>query len=211
MPAPAAASSDNDPATLASVPPVPRYPALFARACARLQPQHLPQRLPGRPAICSRLMSARVPSRWRRTTMDLEGGCFCGAIRYKVEGPPLDAGYCHCRMCQRTTAAPAVRGRPGPEPDSPGWGRSPGRCARPSTAGAGSAGNAGRTWCSRLPTSRARSTSAPSRSTCRKPFARIPHLDTQPAQLVRDRRHPAALSGRRPRRRPAADREDGTG
>jgi hypothetical protein len=40
--------------------------------------------------------------------MDLEGGCFCGAIRYKVEGPPLDAGYCHCRMCQRTTAAPAV-------------------------------------------------------------------------------------------------------
>ena len=36
------------------------------------------------------------------------GGCFCGAVRYRVEGPPLDAGYCHCRMCQRANGAPAV-------------------------------------------------------------------------------------------------------
>ena len=36
------------------------------------------------------------------------GGCFCGAVRYRVEGPPLDAGYCHCRMCQRASGAPAV-------------------------------------------------------------------------------------------------------
>jgi hypothetical protein len=37
-----------------------------------------------------------------------EGGCLCGAIRYRVEGEPLDAGYCHCRMCQRSAGAPVL-------------------------------------------------------------------------------------------------------
>ena len=37
-----------------------------------------------------------------------EGGCFCGAVRYRVEGEPVDAGYCHCRMCQRSVGAPVV-------------------------------------------------------------------------------------------------------
>ncbi|MGD9509835.1 MAG: GFA family protein [Geminicoccaceae bacterium] len=37
-----------------------------------------------------------------------EGGCFCGAARYRVAGPPIDAGYCHCRMCQRSVGAPVV-------------------------------------------------------------------------------------------------------
>ena len=44
----------------------------------------------------------------REKAMVVEGGCFCGTVRYKVEGPPIDAGYCHCRMCQKATAAPAV-------------------------------------------------------------------------------------------------------
>ena len=39
---------------------------------------------------------------------DAEGGCFCGAIRYRVTGEPIDAGYCHCRMCQLSAGAPAV-------------------------------------------------------------------------------------------------------
>jgi hypothetical protein len=38
----------------------------------------------------------------------VEGGCLCGAVRYGVEGPPLHAGYCHCRMCQRAAGAPVV-------------------------------------------------------------------------------------------------------
>ncbi|MBI2800303.1 MAG: GFA family protein [Gammaproteobacteria bacterium] len=40
--------------------------------------------------------------------MHLLGGCLCGGLRYLVSGPPIDAGFCHCRMCQRATGAPTV-------------------------------------------------------------------------------------------------------
>jgi hypothetical protein len=36
----------------------------------------------------------------------LDGGCLCGAVRYRVTKAPLDSGYCHCRMCQKTSGAP---------------------------------------------------------------------------------------------------------
>ena len=29
------------------------------------------------------------------------GGCQCGAIRYRIDGPVFDAQICHCRMCQK--------------------------------------------------------------------------------------------------------------
>jgi hypothetical protein len=38
----------------------------------------------------------------------LEGGCQCGAIRYRVSGEPLLAAIRHCTMCRRANAAPAV-------------------------------------------------------------------------------------------------------
>jgi len=38
----------------------------------------------------------------------LEGGCQCGAVRYEVAGVPLMAAICHCTMCRRANAAPAV-------------------------------------------------------------------------------------------------------
>ncbi|MBU9525333.1 GFA family protein [Burkholderia multivorans] len=38
----------------------------------------------------------------------LDGGCACGAIRYRIAGVPTDAGFCHCRLCQRTTGAAVV-------------------------------------------------------------------------------------------------------
>jgi hypothetical protein len=35
--------------------------------------------------------------------MIIEGGCYCGAVRYKAGGDPLFAGQCHCRECQYIT------------------------------------------------------------------------------------------------------------
>ncbi len=32
--------------------------------------------------------------------MTVEGGCYCGAVRYRAEGDPLFKGQCHCRECQ---------------------------------------------------------------------------------------------------------------
>jgi len=36
----------------------------------------------------------------------LEGGCLCGRLRYRVSLAPIDSGYCHCRMCQKSSGAP---------------------------------------------------------------------------------------------------------
>ena len=35
--------------------------------------------------------------------MKVEGGCYCGALRYEVEGDPVFKGQCHCRECQYIT------------------------------------------------------------------------------------------------------------
>ncbi|MFT4571224.1 MAG: hypothetical protein ACI8TX_002636 [Hyphomicrobiaceae bacterium] len=32
--------------------------------------------------------------------MKLEGGCYCGAVRYELDGDPLFKGQCCCRECQ---------------------------------------------------------------------------------------------------------------
>lgn len=35
----------------------------------------------------------------------VEGGCTCGAVRYRLESAPLFVHCCHCRWCQRETGA----------------------------------------------------------------------------------------------------------
>ena len=35
--------------------------------------------------------------------MQIEGGCYCGNVRYAVEGDPMMKIQCHCRECQYIT------------------------------------------------------------------------------------------------------------
>jgi hypothetical protein len=39
---------------------------------------------------------------------DLEGGCACGALRYRLESAPMFVHCCHCRDCQRQTGSAFV-------------------------------------------------------------------------------------------------------
>ena len=38
-------------------------------------------------------------------TLNLEGGCDCRAVRYRVTSAPLIVHCCHCRWCQRESGA----------------------------------------------------------------------------------------------------------
>jgi hypothetical protein len=41
--------------------------------------------------------------------MRLEGGCYCGALRYEADSKPILKAQCHCRQCQYFTGgAPNV-------------------------------------------------------------------------------------------------------
>ena len=39
---------------------------------------------------------------------DIEGGCLCGAIRYRVTGRPTNTMICHCGTCRRAAGSPVV-------------------------------------------------------------------------------------------------------
>jgi len=38
----------------------------------------------------------------------LEGGCYCGLVRYRINAKPLYVVHCHCGMCRRASGAPVV-------------------------------------------------------------------------------------------------------
>jgi hypothetical protein len=38
----------------------------------------------------------------------LEGGCHCGAVRYRIEGDVMHHALCHCSDCRRHAGAPMV-------------------------------------------------------------------------------------------------------
>jgi hypothetical protein len=46
----------------------------------------------------------------RKAKMDarLEGGCACGALRYRLASKPMFVHCCHCRECQRQTGSAFV-------------------------------------------------------------------------------------------------------
>lgn len=39
---------------------------------------------------------------------ELEGGCLCGATRFRVDGPVRSPCHCHCRSCRLASGAPFV-------------------------------------------------------------------------------------------------------
>lgn len=39
--------------------------------------------------------------------MKITGGCYCGNVRYQVDGEPLAKLQCHCRECQHITGGGA--------------------------------------------------------------------------------------------------------
>lgn len=42
------------------------------------------------------------------STGTTEGGCLCGAIRYRVAGEPIAATLCHCTDCRRASGGTNV-------------------------------------------------------------------------------------------------------
>src|SRR6202000_2302100 len=52
------------------------------------------------PKPCARVAIAR---RTGRRVMKLEGGCYCGAVRYAAEGDAMMTSQCHSRECQYIT------------------------------------------------------------------------------------------------------------
>lgn len=40
--------------------------------------------------------------------MEYTGGCQCGRVRYRAEGPSDHASVCYCRMCQKASGQPLM-------------------------------------------------------------------------------------------------------
>ena len=71
--------------------------------------------LPRRPRKRARAASAaRSPEQAedgaeeRMSETEYEGGCLCGAVRFRAAGPASNATLCHCTSCRRAAGAPVV-------------------------------------------------------------------------------------------------------
>jgi hypothetical protein len=49
------------------------------------------------------LVATPAPARLQEDPMKLDGGCYCGKVRYVAEGEPMMQAQCHCRECQYIT------------------------------------------------------------------------------------------------------------
>src|SRR5438045_3673555 len=52
--------------------------------------------------------SARRSSAENGELCMLQGGCACGAVRYRLKTQPMIVHCCHCRDCQRQTGGPCA-------------------------------------------------------------------------------------------------------
>lgn len=43
--------------------------------------------------------------RLRKMSVPIEGGCLCGAVRYKCTDAPIWSANCHCKSCQKLTGS----------------------------------------------------------------------------------------------------------
>ena len=76
-----------------------------------------------------------------------EGGCLCGAVRYRIQGAARWVAHCHCQSCRRHTGSPVttfvgltkpqvefIAGTPRERESSPGvWRRHCADCGTPLT------------------------------------------------------------------------------
>ena len=68
------------------------------------------------------------------TTTEREGGCLCGAVRYRITAEPVGPAYCHCRACQLSAGAPVMVWADAP-PGSFAWAKGEPRVYRSSARG----------------------------------------------------------------------------
>jgi hypothetical protein len=78
-------------------------------------------------------------------SLEMSGGCLCGAVRFTAAGQPLWVAHCHCASCRKATASALAtyagyplecveftKGTPASYPSSPGVTRRfCGRCGTP--------------------------------------------------------------------------------
>src|SRR5262249_55947433 len=57
-------------------------------------------------------IEAQILRKFGRTLMSdpirHEGGCLCGAVRYRATSEPTALTLCHCKSCRRSAGAPSV-------------------------------------------------------------------------------------------------------
>ena len=82
-----------------------------ASRASQLHPLHLQPGPASLHRVCRKLDRAvgHVGSlRGQAPVMMLQGGCFCGRVRYEVKGELFNRTNCHCSICRRTSGAPFV-------------------------------------------------------------------------------------------------------
>ena len=61
------------------------------------------------PAVLNRCSSRNMAERSvMESNLPIQGGCLCGAVRYRAWGKAYGVTHCHCQTCRRASGAPFV-------------------------------------------------------------------------------------------------------